>query len=48
MKMGKKIWSVAGSIILVCILMLTGCSNKRTLDFKEITDIQFSGLNGKG
>lgn len=48
MKMGKKIWSVVGSIILVCILMLTGCSNKRTLDFKEITNIQFSGLNGKG
>lgn len=48
MKMGKKIWSAVGSIILVCILMLTGCSNKRTLDFKEITNIQFSGLNGKG
>lgn len=48
MKMGKKMQSVAGSIILICILMLTGCSNKQTLDFKEITDIQFNGLNGKG
>lgn len=30
------------------LIVLTGCSGKATLDFQEIADVDFSGLNGNG
>lgn len=33
---------------LFFLMALTGCSNKQSLDFQEISNIEFSGLNGSG
>lgn len=45
----KRKWTlIVGSILLLCLTLFTSCSKKHTLDFKQMVDIEFSGLNGKG
>lgn len=47
--MKKQMIAILGTgILMIVISLFTGCSGKRTLDFKQIADFEFSGLDGKG